>query len=467
MIIDDRLRLVFTCCHPALAREAQVALTLRLVCGLSTADIASTFLVSEPTMAARVTRAKKKIAGARIPYRVPGAGRAAGPPRRRADGDPPALHRRPHGSGRRRAGPDGAGRASAGPRPDAHRPDAGRARGPRPAGAHADHRRAARRAGRRRWSAGAAGGPGPPTPGTRSRSDAVTSWCSRRCAGGGPAGSPCRRRSPRCTASRRRGRRPTGSRSWACTTCCCGPGPRPSSRSTAASRWRWSTARRRRSTSSPQSRRTAGSRRTTICRRPRVTCCAGWAERAEAAAAYREAVALVGNDPERDFLARTAGRAGLTRGDGSAAEGALDGRGQPRRGLVGGQPRSVNSRSKLSKLHSTQSRSRPARRRRRRAARPRRPGAGRGTPSRRGASSFILATAPPDRLRVELAHREQDPVDVPVPRVHPATRPPAPSRRWVRASSLATAWVSSASPVRAHRSLTKASNSPAREPYTV
>jgi RNA polymerase sigma-70 factor (ECF subfamily) len=73
VITDDRLRLVFTCCHPALAREAQVALTLRLVCGLSTADIASAFLVSEPTMAARVTRAKKKITGARIPYRVPEA----------------------------------------------------------------------------------------------------------------------------------------------------------------------------------------------------------------------------------------------------------------------------------------------------------------------------------------------------------------------------------------------------------
>ena len=70
-IPDDRLRLVFTCCHPALAREAQVALTLRLVCGLTTEQIAHAFLVSEPTMAARVTRAKKKISGARIPYRVP------------------------------------------------------------------------------------------------------------------------------------------------------------------------------------------------------------------------------------------------------------------------------------------------------------------------------------------------------------------------------------------------------------
>jgi RNA polymerase sigma-70 factor, ECF subfamily len=72
VIPDDRLRLVFTCCHPALAREAQVALTLRLVCGLSTPDIAHAFLVTEPTMAARVTRAKKKIVAARIPYRVPG-----------------------------------------------------------------------------------------------------------------------------------------------------------------------------------------------------------------------------------------------------------------------------------------------------------------------------------------------------------------------------------------------------------
>jgi RNA polymerase sigma-70 factor (ECF subfamily) len=70
-IPDDRLRLVFTCCHPALSREAQVALTLRLVCGMTTAEIAHAFLVSEPTMAARVTRAKKKIAAAGIPYVVP------------------------------------------------------------------------------------------------------------------------------------------------------------------------------------------------------------------------------------------------------------------------------------------------------------------------------------------------------------------------------------------------------------
>jgi RNA polymerase sigma-70 factor, ECF subfamily len=72
VITDERLRLVFTCCHPALAREAQVALTLRLLCGLTTVEIAAAFLVPEATMAARVTRAKKKIAAAHIPYRVPG-----------------------------------------------------------------------------------------------------------------------------------------------------------------------------------------------------------------------------------------------------------------------------------------------------------------------------------------------------------------------------------------------------------
>jgi RNA polymerase sigma-70 factor (ECF subfamily) len=73
VVPDDRLRLIFTCCHPALAQDARVALTLRLVCGVTTSDIAQVFLVSETTMAARLTRAKKKIAAARIAYRVPHA----------------------------------------------------------------------------------------------------------------------------------------------------------------------------------------------------------------------------------------------------------------------------------------------------------------------------------------------------------------------------------------------------------
>ena len=68
---DERLRLIFTCCHPALPREAQIALTLRVVCGLTTAQIGRAFLVHETAIARRITRAKRKITDAGIPYRVP------------------------------------------------------------------------------------------------------------------------------------------------------------------------------------------------------------------------------------------------------------------------------------------------------------------------------------------------------------------------------------------------------------
>ena len=306
MIPDDRLRLVFTCCHPALAREAQVALTLRLVCGLTTDEIARAFLVPEATMAARVTRAKKKISAARIPYRVPDA--AELPDRLDAVLTVVHLlyttgHTAPAGADLVRA--DLVERAL-----DLARmlrglmPDEREVRGP--ARAAAAHRRAAAT---RSAPDGAVLlleeqdrsqlGPGRRSPRARRSS-------SRRCAGPARAGSRCRPRSPPCTREAptyddtdwpqvlrlydvllrvwpSRSSRSTGR--WRCPWCD-GPAGR-------AGRGRGAGA------------RTGGSRATATCRRPRPTCCAGWAA-SRGGAAYREAIALTDNEPERAFLARGA-----------------------------------------------------------------------------------------------------------------------------------------------------------------
>ena len=225
VIPDDRLRLIFTCCHPALAREAQVALTLRLVCGLSTAEVAQAFLVSEPTMAARVTRAKKKISAARIPYRVPAAGGAAGPARRRAHRGAPAVHHRAHRADRGRwsARTWSTGRSTWPGCCTTLMPD--EPRGPRPARADAADRRPAGDPLRRRTAGWCCSRIRTERVGPGRRSTRAAGWSAGRCAAAARAGSRCRRRSPRCTPRRQLpGRHRLGADRRASTTCSAGPG---------------------------------------------------------------------------------------------------------------------------------------------------------------------------------------------------------------------------------------------------
>ena len=204
-IPDDRLRLIFTCCHPALAPEAQVALTLRTLGGLETDEIARAFLVPVATMAQRLVRAKRKIRDAGIPVRRARDERDAGAAGRGADGDLPGLQRRLCGHARRAAGADRSVRGgdpagAAGADVDGAAASGG---GDRAAGADAAARCAARRAsgcGRRPGGAGRAG------------SQPVGPAADRRGAAAGGGGAARRARSVRAAGGDRGAALPGGAR---------------------------------------------------------------------------------------------------------------------------------------------------------------------------------------------------------------------------------------------------------------
>ena len=208
---DDLLRLIFVACHPVLPMEGRTALTLRLLCGLTTEEIARAFLVPEPTVAQRIVRAKRTLASAGVPFEVPRGEELGGPAGLGAGGGLPRLQRGLRRHGGRRPDPAGAvpGGAAAGADPGA----AGTrgARGARARRADGAAGLAAGGTGRPGRRAGAAARPGPAALGPAADPARARGPGAGRASWAGPAGcTRCRPRSPPAMRGRPTRRRPTG-----------------------------------------------------------------------------------------------------------------------------------------------------------------------------------------------------------------------------------------------------------------